>query len=273
MFFSHKIKSIKKTDRVLEIGPGGTPHDRADVFLDIDPKHFKDEHEALYQRGAAPPLKTDKPIVYYDGKKFPFKNKEFDYVICSHVLEHVDDVGAFVKEIFRITDKGYIEFPTILYDYIYDIPVHPNFVYFDKNANTLRWLKKHQTNFADFKDVQHFFFKSVEKGHESLIQSLESSMMQGLEWFKPFGVQKATSISQLVPPVSGIQKARKLEPLVPPVLFEQQPVHALSDLNLNEIVSELKTRAKRRARGNIGRFIPKAVKVHRRKNKNTRIAK
>ncbi len=260
MFFAHKVKSIKKTDRVLEIGPGGTPHERADVFLDLDPKYFKDDDEALYQRGAAPPLKTDKPIVYYDGKNFPFKDKEFDYVICSHVIEHVEDIAAFVKELFRITDKGYIEFPTILYDYIYDIPVHPNFVYYDKKDRTLRWLKKAQTNFSDFKDVQHFFFVSVAKGHESLIQSLEKSMMQGFEWFEPFKIKKATSISQLVPPTSGIQKARVLAPLNPPVISAQDSEKAITEYHLKEMMTELKIRAKRRTKRKIGKYIPVPVK-------------
>jgi len=32
MFFPEKIKNIKKNDYVLEIGPGGTPFNRSDVF-------------------------------------------------------------------------------------------------------------------------------------------------------------------------------------------------------------------------------------------------
>ena len=86
MYFRDRVQHVKPGEKVLEIGPGGTPPERADVFLDLDPKLFKDETEAHYQRGAAPELKTDKPIVYYDGKKFPFKDKECDYVICSHVI-------------------------------------------------------------------------------------------------------------------------------------------------------------------------------------------
>ncbi|MCW1908057.1 MAG: class I SAM-dependent methyltransferase [Candidatus Saccharibacteria bacterium] len=253
MFFRDRVQNVKPGEKVLEIGPGGTPHERADVFLDLDPKLFKDETEAHYQRGAAPKLKTDKPIVYYDGKKFPFKDKEFDYVICSHVLEHVDDIAAFVKEIFRITNKGYFEFPSILYDYIYDIPVHPNFVRFDKETNTLRWLKKADTHFAEFKDVQYFFFKSIEKGHECLVQSLELSMIQGFEWTKPFTVKKATSISQLVPPINKIQKARQLAPLIPPAPAER-PV---DQIPLEVLTSELKRRAKRRARRHAGRVARK----------------
>ena len=36
------------------------------------------------------------------GKKLPFKDKEFDYVILSHVLEHVPNDYKALKELYRI---------------------------------------------------------------------------------------------------------------------------------------------------------------------------
>ena len=61
---------------------------------------------------------------YYKEKNFvkltsnilPFKDKEFDFVIASHVIEHVKDVEIFIKELQRVSSKGYIELPTILED-------------------------------------------------------------------------------------------------------------------------------------------------------------
>ena len=49
-------------------------------------------------------------------KKLPFKDKEFDFVIASHVMEHVDDIEFFVSELERISKQGYIELPTMLED-------------------------------------------------------------------------------------------------------------------------------------------------------------
>ena len=49
-------------------------------------------------------------------KKLPFKDKEFDFVIASHVMEHVEDVEFFIKELQRVSKKGYIELPTMLED-------------------------------------------------------------------------------------------------------------------------------------------------------------
>ncbi|MGC7846716.1 class I SAM-dependent methyltransferase [Desulforudis sp. 1088] len=36
----------------------------------------------------------------------PFNNNSFDFFICSHVLEHVEDDDLAISELFRITKKG-----------------------------------------------------------------------------------------------------------------------------------------------------------------------
>jgi SAM-dependent methyltransferase len=42
---------------------------------------------------------------------YPFKEKEFDFIICSHVLEHLDDPVRVCAEFSRIAKAGYIEVP------------------------------------------------------------------------------------------------------------------------------------------------------------------
>jgi len=37
---------------------------------------------------------------------YPFKKEEFDYIYCSHILEHVDDFFKTFEELLRITKKG-----------------------------------------------------------------------------------------------------------------------------------------------------------------------
>ena len=49
-------------------------------------------------------------------KKLPFEDKVFDFVIASHVMEHVEDIEFFIKELERISKKGYVELPTMLED-------------------------------------------------------------------------------------------------------------------------------------------------------------
>ena len=58
----------------------------------------------------------DKKFIKINEKKLPFKDKEFDFVIASHVIEHVQDFEYFVKELERISSKGYIELPSRLGD-------------------------------------------------------------------------------------------------------------------------------------------------------------
>jgi|TARA_B110000444_G_C18669276_1_gene514489 hypothetical protein len=54
----------------------------------------------------------------FPNKKLPFKDKEFDYVILSHVMEHIPNLIEFKNEIERIAKAGYIELPTKLNDNI-----------------------------------------------------------------------------------------------------------------------------------------------------------
>ena len=87
--------------KVLDIGCGYTAHKYANVICDIqDLSNFY----------------SDKQFVQLHDKKLPFKDNEFDFIIASHVIEHVEDVDFFIKELQRISSKGYIELPTILED-------------------------------------------------------------------------------------------------------------------------------------------------------------
>ena len=58
----------------------------------------------------------NKYFVKITDKKLPFKDKEFDFIIASHVIEHVDDISFFLNELARVGKQGYIEVPTKLED-------------------------------------------------------------------------------------------------------------------------------------------------------------
>ncbi len=81
----------------------------------------------------------DKTFVKITEKKLPFKDKEFDFVIASHVLEHVENVDKFISELERISTKGYIELPTILEDNLVfeNKSDHLWHMEFDDNSNEL----------------------------------------------------------------------------------------------------------------------------------------
>lgn len=55
-------------------------------------------------------------FVKSDIRELPFKDKEFDFVIASHVLEHLPDVEKAIVELNRVAKAGYIETPAPLFD-------------------------------------------------------------------------------------------------------------------------------------------------------------
>ena len=99
--FVNNVLSKNPNWRILDIGCGYRPNKYANVIADT--KDFSQFHK-------------DKIFIKIKDKKLPFKDKEFDFVIASHVIEHVDDFEFFIKELERISSKGYIELPSRLGD-------------------------------------------------------------------------------------------------------------------------------------------------------------
>jgi ubiquinone/menaquinone biosynthesis C-methylase UbiE len=176
MFFPERVISVKKGDSVLEIGPGATPHPLSTIFLE---KEFDSDEELIAQSGHVGVLETNKKVIHYSGDKFPFSDREFDYVICSHVLEHVDDVPHFLAEIFRVAKRGYLEFPTIYYDYLHNIEEHLNMLLYKEGA--INWCKKSETPIADLSEFTNFFRELQFKGFR-FQSEINNLWHQGFEW-------------------------------------------------------------------------------------------
>jgi hypothetical protein len=192
VFFPERIH-IQAGDRVLEVGPGGTPHPRAHVLLE---RRFAEE-EAAAQRGHTPPMKTSQEVVLYDGGRFPFEDRAFDYVICSHVLEHVEDVPAFTAELSRVAQRGYLEFPTVFYEYLYNFRVHRNVLHFA--GGELLWMPKAGLPFSPFLPVQTFFYNSLAHGYDEIVVSLKEQMFVGFEWQETIVTRETTDLAALCP--------------------------------------------------------------------------
>ena len=107
--------NIRADDFVLEIGSGHNPKSRADVLCD---KFIEDDE----QRGGK--IIADRPIIEADGQFLPFADKAFDYVICAHVLEHVEDPKQLIAELIRVANRGYIETPSEIGERIYGWHYH-----------------------------------------------------------------------------------------------------------------------------------------------------
>ena len=59
-----------------------------------------------------------------DGEDLPFKDNEFDYSICIHVLEHVENPDKFLQEQMRVAKKGYIETPSLIGEHLHPKKSH-----------------------------------------------------------------------------------------------------------------------------------------------------
>ena len=117
--------------RVLDIGCGYGANKYATTICDILDlsEHYK-----------------DKTFVKINEKKLPFKDKEFDFIIASHVAEHVEDISYFLNELARVGKKGYIEVPTKLEDNLVfeNKKAHIWHLVFDDVNNKLNISKKIQ---------------------------------------------------------------------------------------------------------------------------------
>ena len=173
------IKHINKTIsenpnwRILDIGCGYRAHPNATVIADV-------QDLSNYYK--------EKKFIKINEKKLPFKDKEFDFIIASHVIEHVEDFEFFIKELERISSKGYIELPSRLGDNL----VFENktdhiwwFIYDDIN-NKLLASKRNQL-------IDPFLTVSTAKLFEKIFRE---SLVIELAWDKKIDYQIDNSLQQ-----------------------------------------------------------------------------
>jgi SAM-dependent methyltransferase len=134
---------------VLDVGSGGNPHPRADVLID--------RLSGAAHRGGDPML-IDRPAIIGDATKLPFKDKSFDYVIASHVLEHMSDPEIFLSELQRVSKAGYIETPNFICERL--IPSRAHCLEIGVTDNTLQIHKKSSFNIDPFFSELSFLQKN-----------------------------------------------------------------------------------------------------------------
>jgi len=96
--------------KVLDIGPGAYPLRRADVYIDRDPERL------------APMRMDGKKTALLDiaGGLKEIPDKAFDYVWCSHVLEHVFDPADCATTLSRIAKTGTIVMPSAIKESLFN---------------------------------------------------------------------------------------------------------------------------------------------------------
>lgn len=102
---------------LIDVGSGSHPHPLAEVTCDL---YFNAEFE-----GGPIHARDQKNFVICDAQYLPFIDKAFEESNCTHVLEHLEKPKMGFRELKRISNYGYIETPSILYENIlFGYPFH-----------------------------------------------------------------------------------------------------------------------------------------------------
>lgn len=151
--FVEDYLSKKKDWKILDIGCGYTANKYSNHVADTQ------DFSHLYK---------DKKFTLIKDKKLPFSDKEFNFVIASHVLEHVEEIEFFIKELERVANSGYIEVPTRLEDNLVDVneKAHIWWINFDDINNSLLITKRKQVvepflSVSTVQNLRNFFRDSL----------------------------------------------------------------------------------------------------------------
>jgi len=171
-YINSKIKKNPEW-KILDIGCGYRAHPEATIIADV--KDFSDYYK-------------ERKFIKIEGKKLPFNDQEFDFVISSHVIEHIEDFEFFIKELERISSQGYIELPTRLGDNLVfeNKNDHIWWFFYDDIRNKLIGSKRNQI-------IEPFITVSVAKLFEKIFR--ESFVIE-LAWEKRIDYEINNSIKQ-----------------------------------------------------------------------------
>jgi SAM-dependent methyltransferase len=110
--------NIEPGEKVLDVGSGGHPFSKA--------THLLDRHLGATTHRTEELVRDARPLMAADIYALPFRDKSWDFVFCSHVLEHLERPGDAIRELVRVGGRGYIETPTRTSDLLFNITRLPD---------------------------------------------------------------------------------------------------------------------------------------------------
>jgi SAM-dependent methyltransferase len=115
---TQKIEHLPKNARILDAGGWFKPFAHATHVVDLMPWETRG---ATLQLNHLPYEKFTKETWYQidflsPNLRLPFEDKYFDFSICSHTLEDLEQPINLIQELIRVSRAGYIEVPSRLHE-------------------------------------------------------------------------------------------------------------------------------------------------------------
>jgi len=207
---------IKRSDRVLEVGGGHDPHPRSNLVVD----KYTDSN---FHRVADLKVLKHQEFLSADGENLPFKDQEFDYVICCHVLEHVENPHRFLAEQFRVARRGYIETPSLLGEYLTPKDSHKWILH--EHKGVLYLVDKKKINFHygyDLCEIFHDYLPKHSIGFKIVERTYPNLMTVRIEWEKDFPFVVDPTDPEILQYFSGKWKGDWAQDFFPPKTYWQE---------------------------------------------------
>lgn len=104
-----QISKIPKGESILDVGAGEMPYKTYCKNLKYKSQDFGQYTGENVKSGIKSGKYNTKSVdIISDITNIPVKDKSFDYILCTEVLEHIPDPLKALKEISRINKKGLI---------------------------------------------------------------------------------------------------------------------------------------------------------------------
>jgi len=162
--YIHSVLEENTEWNVLDLGSGTDGWKRANVYADIEDYAKEYPNEKFVRINA--------------NEGTLFEDNEFDFVVCTHLVEHTQNPLEVCAELSRIGQRGYIEVPTALFDNMTignsNPPPHGHtfWVFFDDIKNEIV-VKPREII------MEEMFYPSLWK---TMLPFFRDSMVIGLYW-------------------------------------------------------------------------------------------
>ena len=87
--------SIFLKGKILDFGSGSKPY-----------QHLFKKFQYYFSIEVLSNKKNLKSDIYYNGNQLPFASNSFDSILCTEVLEHVENLDNVIKELYRVLKPG-----------------------------------------------------------------------------------------------------------------------------------------------------------------------